>query len=143
TPRFFEASDEVALSAIRPQTNGSAWERITGNAGQAWLLATGDASRGAYVIQPGQIDLRTVFAESLRLIPERLWQIPFTTSLQPSDEPADFRWIGIEERSPLRAQTESSGRPVLNLAAPSALPLVEVVQAVAAGPVRQSFGQIP
>ena len=128
TPRYLEASDEVALSAIHPHTNSSAWEQVAGSASQAWLLATGDASRGAYIIQPGGTNLRAVFAESLRLIPERLWQISFTTSLQPSDEPADFRWIGIEERSPLRSQSESSGRPVLNLAAPDTLPLVEMVQ---------------
>ena len=127
-PRYFESTDEVALSSIRPQTNGSAWQQIAGDANQAWLLATGDASRGAYIIQPGSANLRAVFAESLRLIPERLWQISFTTSLQPSDEPPDFRWIGIEEHSPLRAQIESSGRPVLNLAAPDTLPLVEMVQ---------------
>ena len=140
-PRFFEATDEVALATIRPVANGSAWERITGSPEQAWLLASGDASRGAYVIQPAGTDLREVFAESLQLIPERLWQISFTTSLQPSDEPADFRWIGIEERSPLRAQTESSGRPVLNLAAPSTLPLIEVLQPTAATQIRQSFAQ--
>ena len=138
SPRFLEASDEVSLSAILPHTNGSAWEQITGNANQAWLLATGDASRGAYIIQPGSADLREVFAESLRLIPDRLWQISFTTSLQPSDEPGDFRWIGIEERSPLRAQSESSGRPVLNLALPDTLPLVETVQRPAVSQIRQN-----
>ena len=137
-PRFLEASDEVALSAIHPHTNGSAWEQITGSANQAWLLATGDASRGAYIIQPGSADLRAVYAESLRLIPDRLWQISFTTSLQPSDEPGDFRWIGIEERSPLRAQSESSGRPVLNLALPDTLPLVETVQRPAVSQIRQN-----
>ncbi len=138
TPRFLEAADEVALSAIHPHTNGSAWEQIAGNANQAWLLATGDASRGAYIIQPGSADLRAVYAESLRLIPDRLWQISFTTSLQPSDEPGDFRWIGIEERSPLRAQSESSGRPVLNLALPDTLPLVETVQRPAVSQIRQN-----
>ena len=130
-PRYFESTEEVALSAMRPQTNGSAWQKITGDANQARLLATGDASRGAYIIQPGDANLRAVFAESLRLIPERLWEISFTTSLQPSDEPADFRWIGIEERSPLRAQIESSGRPVLNLAAPDTLPPVEKIEPAA------------
>ena len=137
-PRFLEASDEVALSTIHPHTNGSAWEQIAGNANQAWLLATGDASRGAYIIQPGSADLREVYSESLRLIPDRLWQISFTTSLQPSDEPGDFRWIGIEERSPLRAQSESSGRPVLNLALPDTLPLVETVQRPAVSQIRQN-----
>lgn len=138
-PRYLEAADEVALATLHARTTGTAWQRITGDPNQAGLLATGDASRGAYIIQPPGVDLREVFAESLRLMPERLWQISFTTSLQPSDESADFRWIGIEERSPLRAQSESSGRPVLNLASPGTLPLVEVAQPPAASPVRQSF----
>ena len=126
-PRYLEAADEVALATLHARTTGTAWQRITGDPNQAGLLATGDASRGAYIIQPpGVDDLREVFAESLRLMPERLWQISFTTSLQPSDESADFRWIGIEERSPLRAQAESSGRPVLNLASPGTLPIVQV-----------------
>ena len=124
-PRFFEAADEIPLAGFHPMVDGSAWARATGHSSQAWLLATGEGSRGAYVIRPGDLDLRQVFGESLRLIPERLWQISFTTSLQPSDEPADFRWIGIEATSPLRVQTETSGRPVFNLVEPSTLPIVE------------------
>ena len=142
-PRYLEAADEVALATLHARTTGTAWQRITGDPNQAGLLATGDASRGAYIIQPPGFDLREVFAESLRLMPERLWQISFTTSLQPSDESADFRWIGIEERSPLRTQAESSGRPVLNLASPGTLPLVEVAQPAAASPVQQSFAPTP
>ena len=137
-PRYLEAADEVALATLHARTTGTAWQRITGDPNQAWLLASGEASRGAYIIQPPGVDLREVFAESLRLMPERLWQISFTTSLQPSDESADFRWIGIEERSPLRAQAESSGRPVLNLASPGTLPLVEVAQPAPAVPVPPS-----
>jgi hypothetical protein len=137
TPRFLEAADEVALSIIHPQTNGSAWEQIAGSANQAWLLATGDAIRGAYIIQSGGIDLRAAFGESLRFIPDRLWQISFTTSLQPSDEPSEFRWIGIEEQSPLRSRSESSGRPVFNLGRPHELPLVELVQDAEKSPTRQ------
>ena len=127
-PRYFEATEEVDLSAMHPQTTDSAWQWVAGSAEHAWLLAVGDASRGAYVISPGGTDLRAIFAESLRLMPERLWQISFTTSLQPSDEPADFRWIGIEEQSPLRSQSAASGRPVLDLSAPKTLPLPEVPQ---------------
>ncbi len=127
-PRHFEATEEVDLSAMHPQTTDSAWQWVAGSAEHAWLLAVGDASRGAYVISPGGTDLRAIFGESLRLMPERLWQISFTTSLQPSDEPADFRWIGIEEQSPLRSQSAASGRPVLDLSAPKTLPLPEVPQ---------------
>ncbi len=133
-PRYLEADEEIALSNFRPRIGGAAWSRVTGNPDSAWLLASREASRGAYVIQPAGLDLREVFGESLRLMPERLWQISFTTSLQPSDEPADFRWIGVEERSPLRAQVESSGRPILNLAAPSTLPQPELAPAASVAP---------
>jgi hypothetical protein len=125
-PRYFEENEAVSLGNLRANSRSGGWQRLTGNAQHAWLLAAGEASRGAYLVQPAGADLRECFAESLRLIPERLWQIAFTTSLQPSDEPADFRWIGIEERSPLRAQVESSGRPVLNLTLPATLPQPEI-----------------
>jgi hypothetical protein len=134
TPRYFEAADEIPLANFQSMLNGSAWEHAVGNASQAWLLATGEGSRGAYVIRPGDLDLRQVFGESLRLIPERLWQISFTTSLQPSDEPADFRWIGIEAASPLRVQTETSGRPVFNLTEPATLPTIDIPPPAAAAP---------
>jgi hypothetical protein len=125
TPRYFEAEEEVQIESFTPQTgsDGAAWACVTGDANHAWLLAAGEASRGAYLFVPPRTDLRALFAESLRLAPERLWQVAFTTALQASDEPSDFRWIGLEADSPLRAQTESSGRPVLDLTKPAMLPV--------------------
>jgi len=134
-PRYFESEDEIPLAGFQSMVDGSAWEHAAGHASQAWLLASGEGSRGAYVIRPAGVDLRQLFGESLRLIPERLWQISFTTSLQPSDEPADFRWIGIETTSPLRLQTETSGRPIFNLAEPSTLPAVAAALPAAVGAV--------
>ena len=142
-PRYLEANEEVDLSAMRPQTTGSAWQRAAGSAEHAWLLAAGDASRGAYLITPSSTDLRAIFSESLRLMPERLWQISFTTSLQPSDEPADFRWIGIEAQSPLRSQSATSGRPVLDLSAPKTLPIPDVPQfSAAVQPIKEPEAEI-
>ena len=112
-PRYLDAAEEVDLAAVHP-ANGGAWAVLTGDAAHASLLASGEASRGAYIIAPVAVDLRRIFAESLRLAPDRLWQITFTTSLQPSDEPADFRWIGIEANSPIASQAATSGRPVLD-----------------------------
>ncbi len=112
-PRYLDAAEEVDLAAVHPPRS-SAWAALTGDAAHASLLASGEASRGAYVIAPAATDLRQIFAESLRLAPDRLWQITFTTSLQPSDEPADFRWIGIEANSPIVSQAATSGRPVLD-----------------------------
>ena len=124
-PRFLEAADEIALDHFAPQT-GAHWTQATGDANHAWLLVTGEASRGAYLLSSPGTDLRGLFATSLRLSPDRLWQIPFTTALQPSDEASDFRWIGLEADSTLRAQAESSGRPVLDLTRPDTLPAPQV-----------------
>jgi len=126
-PLYFEASDEVNLANFTPQTgaDGAHWARVTGNASHAWLLAAGEASRGAYVIPPPEADLRWLFADSLRLAPERLWQISFTTSLQSKDEISDYRWIGLESDSPLRNETGASGRAVLDLTQPHLLPAPE------------------
>ncbi len=124
-PVFLEGAQQVALAALRRAADGSAWERLTGQADQAWLLAAHGTNRGICLISPSTCDLREIYDESLRLIPERLWQIPFTTSLQPSDETSDFRWTGIEEHGSLRSQVEGSGRLVLNLANPERLPLAE------------------
>ena len=124
-PRFLEAADEIALANFSPQSVNE-WTKATGDANNAWLLANGDASRGAYLLCPSGIDARALFAASLRLAPDRLWQIPFTTALQPSDESSDFRWIALEVDSTLRAQAESSSRPVLDLSRPESLPAAEV-----------------
>ena len=133
-PRHLDTADEIPLAHFAAQTSadGSAWARLTGEPSHAWLLANGEASRGAYLVVPAGTDLRPLFAESLRLKPERAWQNGFITSLQPSDEPSDFRWIGLESTSPLRAQAESSGRPTLDLTAPRALPHAEVSAAASA-----------
>ena len=124
-PRFLDAADEIALANFPVHPVG-AWDQTTVDARNAWLLAAGEASRGAYLVHRPGTDLRAFFAESLRLAPDRLWQIPFTTALQPSDETSDFRWIGVAVDSTLRAQAESSGRPVLDLTRPSTLPPPEV-----------------
>ena len=124
-PRFLETADEIALANFRAHPAGQ-WAQTTGDARNAWLLAAGEASRGAYLLHAPGTAMRALFAESLRLTPDRLWQIPFTTALQPSDETSDFRWIGVEADSTLRAQAESSNRPVLDLTRPDTLPAPEV-----------------
>ncbi len=124
-PMFLDGSHQVDLAALRLAPQDSAWERLTGQADQAWLLASLGTNRGISLLYPSACDLREIYNESLRLVPERLWQIPFTTSLQPSDETSDFRWTGIEEHSALRSHLESSGRLILNLADPETLPLAE------------------
>ena len=127
-PRFLEPDEELDLADYAPRTSadGEHWAAATGKPEHAWLLAAGEASRGAYVIPPAHTDLRWLFADSLRLAPERLWQTSFTTSLQSKDEITDFRWIGIESDSPLRPETSASGRPTLDLKSPASLPQPEI-----------------
>jgi hypothetical protein len=135
TPRYLADSEEVSLASLRSTLSSNAWAYLCGSPDQGWLLSSGEASRGAYLVHHPATDLREIFDESLRLIPDRLWQISFTTALQPSDEVSDFRWIGVEEQSPMRAKAEVSGRAILNLADPSSLPRIEAPQQAAALPV--------
>lgn len=133
-PRFLADSEAVSLSTFPSNISSNAWANLTGSPHQAMQLTTGDASRGAYILYDAATDLRSIFAESLRFTPDRLWQISFTTSLQPSDEISDFRWIGVEDRSPLRTQAETSGRVLLNLTNPASLPVLEFVPTVQPAP---------
>lgn len=136
SPRWLEPMEEFPLSSVVSQTTADHawWASVTGDATHAWLLARGEASRSANLLTPPGCDLRPLFAESLRLTPERLWQMPFTTALQPSDDPADFRWLGLEagcqDVVALPAQ-----RPTLDLSAPGTLPVPDVPAVPAPSPV--------
>jgi len=119
-PRFFNPEEEVDLRSMSPRPS-CAWERLTGNAEFARLPWSPTARRGCYLIIPAGVDARELFGESLREIMVQAWEIPFTTSLEPSDDVADFRWIGLSPASPLRSLAESSMRPVLDLLQPASL----------------------
>jgi hypothetical protein len=123
--RWLEAADEIPFAHMPPQTSndGACWARVTGNPAHAWLLAHGEAGRNATLLTPPGCDLRPLFAESLRLTPERLWQVPFTTDFQPSDDAADFRWVALSANDP--ASTPGQ-RPALDLSRPQSLPMPEV-----------------
>jgi hypothetical protein len=143
-PRWLESEDQVVLSAFLPvaRSDGAHWAAVTGEAQQAALLVTGEAAHGCYLVGPPGADLRPLFADSLQLAPERRWQVPFTTSYQPSDEPTDFRWLGLEAGSPLRAGIETSGRPVLDLTAPHTLPMIAVPSPAQAAAQMRSAGAL-
>jgi len=124
-PRWLDDSDGKNLRDYQPQTSndGAWWASVTGNPAHAWLLAYGEASRNAALLTPPGCDLRPLFAESLRLTPERLWQVPFTTALQPSDDSADFRWVGATSGD---SAGLSGQRTVLDLTEPHLLRTPEV-----------------
>ena len=124
-PHWFDAADTIDLARFAQRGGGGAWARLTGQGAHARLLVDLQNGRGAWLIAPSDTNVCALISESLRLIPERAWQVRFTTSLQPSDDAADFDWIAIEAGSPLRAQVETSGRLALDLTAPATLPAVE------------------
>ncbi|MFN0077595.1 MAG: hypothetical protein ACKVY0_14080 [Prosthecobacter sp.] len=120
-PRFFDPSDEIDLTTMRAQPS-HAWEQVTGARDNSRLPWSSTAQRGCYLIIPPGTDARILFRESLQEMPAQAWQTTFTTSLEPNDDVADFRWIGLSPNSPLRALTETSARPVFDLLQPSKLP---------------------
>jgi hypothetical protein len=129
-PRWFDAADKVDLAGFAQRAGEGAWARLTGQGAHARLLVEIQNGRGAWLVVP-PTNVCALFSESLRLIPERAWRVRFTTSLQPSDETADFDWIAIEAGSPLRSQGATSGRLVLDLTAPETLPSFEPPPAAA------------
>ncbi len=123
-PRFLDPAEEIDLSTLGTrQTN--AWERVTGSQQNSRLPLTSAAQRGCYLIIPSGVDARELFRESLCEAKDQAWQMTFTTSLESSDDLADFRWIGLAPDSPLRPQAESSARPVFDLLRPVELPALQ------------------
>lgn len=121
-PRYLDPSEEVDLALMKARSS-HAWEQSTGNKQNARLPGSAAAAKGCYLIIPPGIDERELIRESLRESMPEAWQTTFTTSMEPSDDLADFRWIGLPPASPLRQQAESSTRPVFDLQKPATLPV--------------------
>jgi GTPase-associated protein 1 len=121
TPRFLDPADEIDLASMSACPS-HAWEQATGSNGFAQLPWSPGAQRGCYLIIPPVVDARALFRESLCGMMDQAWRQTFTTSLEPNDDVADFRWIGMSPTSPLRGQMETSARPVFDLLQASTLP---------------------
>lgn len=120
-PRFLDPAEEIDLAGLRPATT-NAWTSATGNPAYARLLCTPQALKGCYLIPPQGVNALELFREAMLEAPEGGWQTSFTTTLEPNDDVGDFRWIGLPSGSPMRAQAETSNRPLLDLTQPSKLP---------------------
>lgn len=120
-PRFLDVTEEIDLASMTTASS-QLWERVTGVAHGSRLLWSPAAQRGCYLIIPSGVDARVLFRESLHEKPDQAWQTTFTTSLEPNDAVADFRWIGIAPQSPLRGLMETSARPIFDLQHPASLP---------------------
>jgi len=119
--RYLDPSEEVDLSSLAASTS-QAWDAITGNPASARLLISKEALKGCYLIARAGVRLLEIFRESLLEAPGQAWQTSFTTCLEPNDDVADFRWVGLSPASPMRGQVETSNRLVLDLTRPATLP---------------------
>ena len=120
-PRFLDTAEEVDLSTFRAPTS-SAWACLTGDPAAARILWSREVLKGCYLLLPGEVSALELFNESLHAAPAQAWQSRFTTCLEPTDDLADFRWVGMPAASPLRTQAETSSRLVLDLTRPATLP---------------------
>jgi hypothetical protein len=118
---------------VRANGSDRAWESVTGDAESRWLLVNGKTARSACLIHPTGTDpLPLITASQHAQQTADAWQSAFTTALQPTDEAQEFRWIGLAADSPLRGPMETSGRPLLDLNNPAALPTPQLPAAPAA-----------
>ncbi len=118
-PRFLEPSEEITLTSLRARAFGSAWERLTGRAELSVLPAQ---TPRCFVILPGETDALPLFQESQSALGAEAMQVTFTTHLEPTDDPAEFRWVALNASSPLRQQADGIARTVLDLTQPQTLP---------------------
>lgn len=132
-PRYLETAEEVDLSAFKAPAS-RAWASITGSPASAGILWSQDVLKGCYLVTPAGVNALELFQESLLQEPAQAWQCRFTTCLEPTDDPADFRWVALPDSSPLRPQVESSSRVVLDLTTPSTLPAPPEPEPQPAGP---------
>jgi hypothetical protein len=129
-PRSFGPEDRIDLStlALSCSRQAPSWAALTGDAGDAGLLLDNSHIAGCLIFPPAseQPPLLTLFAETLELLrtsdgrSTAAWQIPFTTRLQASDQPHDFRWRGTAAGGPGSDNTASW--PVVDLSNPASLP---------------------
>ncbi|HYF34144.1 MAG TPA: hypothetical protein VD994_02550 [Prosthecobacter sp.] len=132
-PRTFEVADEIPLASMTPART-MAWQVLTGSADAARLPSGPAMQRGCYFVLPAGADARLLFSESSVWLGSQSWLATFTSSLQPNDDVADFRWIGVEANSPLRPNTDSAARPILDLTRPETLPAPPPLPAAALRP---------
>jgi hypothetical protein len=120
SPRFFEPSEEISLTQFRPNPSIGAWQRITGNATHAHLVAH---SQRCLLLLPDEEGALALFSESLSKLPGLpAWLVTFTTQVEPGDDLVDLRWLALAADSPQRLQVESASRITFDLTDPARLP---------------------
>lgn len=111
-----------------PQEQLSVWMEATGDRLHANHLVVGTGARsGCLLIAPAKLEMRSLFAESLRGVPDEGWQFTFTTEVDPGDSPGNFRWLGFSPGSPALDSIQPGRRLVLDLTRPASLPVAEAL----------------
>lgn len=126
-PRWLEEDGEPRLEVLpaKSEEASSAWAELGGSAARAGLLVTEPGARGSLLVVPPRVDLRRVYAESVRLVSGSGWQYTFTTELDPGEDPGDFRWLGLPAESALLAGLLPGRRLLLDFTKPDTLPNVD------------------
>ena len=110
-PQMLENENWAELTALAGKTNVPArtWQRITGDAVNAYGLLEARAGASFRVDDQPDETVLGLLAESLELLEVRdarrdfrlaAWNYTFTTSMQEQDNPADFRWRCIHSDNP-------------------------------------------
>jgi hypothetical protein len=111
-----------------PQEQLSVWMEAAGDRLHANHLVAGAGARsGCFLIAPAKLEMRRLFAESLRGVPEEGWHFTFTTEVDPGDSPGHFRWLGFSPESPVLNSIQPGRRLVLDLTRPASLPIAEAL----------------
>src|SRR5436190_1528670 len=111
-----------------PQEQLSVWMEATGDRLHANHLVAGTGARsGCLLIAPAKLEMRSLFAESLRGVPDEGWQFTFTTEVDPGDSTGNFRWLGFSPGSPALDSIQPGRRLVLDLTRPASLPIAEAL----------------
>lgn len=137
-----------------PDASWQFWNAYTGSGYCRLNLCSDAALRGAVLIYGMGLEQQTadeakqvlcLFAESQAGCPDKGWGTTFTTSLEPNDEMADFRWIGVAEDSPMLAKLDAAGgrvkitfdtpAPVARQPSSAAAPLSPSAPAAASDPL--------
>lgn len=124
--KFFTPAEDVALDAFHPPARNAArtaWSALTGRGIFARLLAWDAAPRTGVLLVPTPHDPLALLAESLAEAGPLAWQRTFTTSLESTDEMADFDWIVSSPEGFSEIRTRCGARTIYDLTQPNTLPL--------------------
>jgi hypothetical protein len=126
--RWLSSTEAWEAKALRANPYGDKWAELCpdGNAKRRRLLSCDPGVTPPTFFEypdrlrtsAGAKEILHLFAESESDCPKRGWVCAFTTDLQPSDNQADFQWIGLPSSSPLVASLKASGRRLVDLRSP-------------------------